>query len=86
MDASVSLKRYITLKGSQSRHCCFAVTIIDTTKPEMIGEEYFRGSDGELSYEIVCECFDMENAEKICRALNAIESGNGSLSRDENGG
>jgi len=50
--------RYISVVGSQTGHdCCFAATVIDTTKPD----------DGTNH---VCECFDKQDADMICEALN----------------
>ncbi len=57
--------RYKIVRGSQSYHCCFGSTIVDTTKPVMIGEYHY-----ENQFEPVCECFEDKDAELICRALN----------------
>jgi len=59
--------RYEARKGSQSAHCCFEATVVDTTKPDMIG-----GKQYEDHCEIICECFSMEDAEKIAKALNEV--------------
>lgn len=58
--------RFKVVKGSQSAHCCFDYTVVDTTKPVMIGGKHF-----EKQYEEVCECFERADAELICSALNA---------------
>lgn len=58
--------RYIVVKGSQSAHCCFEATVVDMTKPVIIGGEHFDNQ-----YEPVCECFDIADAETIAAALNA---------------
>jgi hypothetical protein len=64
-------KRYKVVDGSQSGHCCFDVTIVDTTIPKIIAGEHWRNSDtGELEYQAVCECFEEKDAEVICAALN----------------
>ena len=63
--------RYRIVAGSQSRHCCFGSTIVDTSRPEMIGGQHYRDENGELGYEEVCECFEDSDAEMICSALNA---------------
>lgn len=52
--------RYKVVKGSDSGHCCFAATVIDTTIE--------RGDKRNI-----CESFSMENAELIAKALNALE-------------
>lgn len=46
--------RYEVREGSESCHCCFEATVVDTTKPD----------------EIICECFSIEYAKKIAEALN----------------
>lgn len=61
--------RYKVVSGSQSYHCCFCATVVDTTKPL----EQFEGYDGIPEFDSVCECFDIETAEMICAALNKNE-------------
>ena len=58
--------RYSIREGSESGHCCFKATVVDTSKPYMIGKEHYPDC-----YVEVCECFNIEDAEKICAALNA---------------
>lgn len=58
--------RYKVVSGSQSAHCCFENTVVDTTKPVMIGGKHYRDE-----YAPVCECFDEEAAQLIADALNA---------------
>jgi hypothetical protein len=65
--------RYIIYNGSKSGHCCFEATVMDTTKPEIIGGEHYEDKGGK-HYETVCECFEMDNAIKIAKALNAIDA------------
>lgn len=60
--------RYKIVDGSQSCHCCFEKTIIDTENPVIIIGNH-RG------YAIVCECLDSGYAELICEALNHDDSG-----------
>lgn len=62
-------KRYIVVDGSQTGHCCFDATVVDTTKPTMIGGEHYNGE-----FEPVCECFDRADAERITDALNVAEA------------
>lgn len=47
-------ERYIVKEGSESGHCCFVASVIDTTKPE----------------DPVCECYELDNAEEIAYILN----------------
>lgn len=65
--------RYTIFNGSMSSHCCFEATVIDTTKPDIINGEHYKGTDGQYHYESVCECFNMEDAKRICDALNRSE-------------
>ena len=58
--------KYKLVEGSQSGHCCFEFTVVDTTKPKMIGDEHYNNQ-----FKAVCECFDFDDAYKICEALNA---------------
>jgi hypothetical protein len=58
-------ERYKVVDGSQSSHCCFEATVVDTTRPIMI-----RGEHYENQFESVCECFEIADAENIVRALN----------------
>lgn len=65
-------KRYIVVEKSISGHCCFEATVCDTEQPHMVHGEHYRDHfTGELQYETVCECFDVEDAAMICDALNA---------------
>lgn len=55
-------ERYKVVEGSESGHCCFGATVVDTqtSNPSLFCDE------------LVCECFDMESAQKIADALNAV--------------
>lgn len=55
------MKRYQVVKGSESAHCCFEATVIDTEK-EM-------GSHPDW----VCECFEPSRAHAIADAMNAAD-------------
>lgn len=57
--------RYKVIPESQSWHCCFEYTVVDTTKPVMLGGEQYKDE-----FEAVCECFEESDAELICAALN----------------
>jgi hypothetical protein len=57
------MNRYIIVPESQSRHCCFGYTVVDTTLPKM----------GEL-FEPLCECWAEADAQLIVDALNAREA------------
>lgn len=66
--------RYQSIDKSQSGHCCFEATVVDTTKPEIVNGEHYRDREGRFRYEIVCECFSMKDAQLICDALNAKDA------------
>lgn len=57
------MARYKIIEGSESAHCCFEATVVDTEQPWTCGEE--------TRYETICECFNKADAELICDALNA---------------
>ena len=67
--------RYKIVDRSQSGHCCFAYTVVDTSRPCLLDEsgEIYVGPYGP-EYEQVCECFTWEDADNICTALNFVES------------
>lgn len=58
------------VEGSQSGHCCFSYTVVDLTKPYMIGGEQYIDDKGDPQYETICETFEKEKADEICRCLN----------------
>ncbi len=62
--------RYIIMKGSISGHCCFDFSVLDTTKPHIIGGKHYEDENGK-HYDVVCECFYEESAVLICNLLNA---------------
>lgn len=59
--------RFKVVEGSQSVHCCFSATVVDTRYPHRT----YHGVTIENKYETVCECFDESVAETICNILNA---------------
>lgn len=66
--------RYAWQSGSQSGHCCFEATVVDTSKPEKdINGQKLTDDNGLLIYFPVCECFDEECAVLICASLNERE-------------
>ena len=61
------MSRFIVVEGSQSAHCCFDATVVDTTKQRVVGEfKHYLGQ-----FESVCECFNQDDADMIAAALNA---------------
>lgn len=61
--------RYRVVEGSQSGHCCFDFTVVDTDRPEIIGGKPYV-VDGVPHYEAICECFGREDADAIAAAMN----------------
>lgn len=61
--------RYKAIGVSQSGHCCFEATVVDTTRPVMIGGEHYKEQ-----FEAVCECFSAGEANMIADALNRTAS------------
>ena len=55
--------RYQVVKGSESGHCCFEATVVDTHK---------KCSGGHHD-DWVCECFNLSQAHQIADALNTVE-------------
>ena len=62
-------ERFRIVEESQSAHCCFDFTVVDTSKPDIVGGKQYEGRFG-LQFEAVCECFERADAELICNALN----------------
>jgi len=60
-NCDAALKRHRVVKGSESGHCCFEATVIDTAK-EVAGHPDW-----------VCECFDLSRAHAIADAMNAAD-------------
>jgi|GEM_PF-5983942 len=53
--------RYQVVKGSESAHCCFEATVVDTEKEVHDRPDW------------VCECFDPARAHAIADALNRAD-------------
>ena len=58
--------RYAVVQDSQSGHCCFSATVVDTSRPKMVHGKHYNGQ-----FESVCECFEESEARMIAAALNA---------------
>lgn len=56
--------RYRVVDGSASGHCCFEASVVDTHAQHPIYKD---------QPVCVCECFEVEDAERIAKALNAAE-------------
>lgn len=54
--------RYQAVRGSESAHCCFEASVIDTRIRTPPGTH--------VEGRIVCECFHLETAQRIAAALN----------------
>lgn len=57
--------RYTVVNESQSCHCCFKYTVVDTNDPVILNGKHYNNR-----YEPMCETFTKEDAELICAALN----------------
>lgn len=66
--------RYKVLVGSQSGHCCFDYTVVDTLKPHPV-----YASQG--LFDAICETFREEEAHAVARALNAAATNQATLAR-----
>ena len=64
------IERYKVIDGSNSGHCCFVSTVVDTLRPLIIHGKPYHNDDGGPQFETVCECFEAEDAKKIAAALN----------------
>ncbi len=64
------MTRYRVVEGSQTAHCCFTHTVVDTTRPDLIGGEQYVDERIGAYFEIICECFGVEDAENVTAALN----------------
>ena len=72
----MAIDRYEVRKGSQSGHCCFEATVVDTSQPEMIGGKQYADKNGP-QFVAVCECYYMHEAEMIAAALNVATPASG---------
>lgn len=56
--------RYQVIEESQSGHCCFEATVVDTKRPS----PYTKGQ-----FVAVCETFSVEDAHHVAQALNRLD-------------
>lgn len=61
----MKVERYKFIEGSQSAHCCFGYTVVDTKRPVIIHGEHY---DNE--FHAVCECYLRNDAQLIVASLN----------------
>ena len=64
-------ERYVIYKGSTSAHCCFVASVMDRSKPVIVGNKHYEKKGVKL-YETVCECFEINDAVLIAKALNNL--------------
>jgi len=62
-------ERYKIVEGSDSGHCCFECSILDTYR-----KEAYTKADGSPYYVCVAECFYKEDAVNIVNTLNSLEN------------
>lgn len=60
--------RYRVTEESETGHCCFEASVLDTSAPDPRRD----GSIIKESFDVVCECFTVEAAQKIAAALNGV--------------
>lgn len=74
----MSIERFRIINGSDSGHCCFKYSIVDTSKSQWEGyHEEVRLNSRDIKeygfvYVSVCECFELKDAELVCKALNKM--------------
>lgn len=61
-------KRYVVVDGSESGHCCFDASVLDTHNPDT--HIHKNGT-------IVCECFERDDADRIAAALEVAHEASG---------
>lgn len=59
------MPRFKVISGSQSAHCCFDATVVDTSRPVLI-----HGKPYEDQFMAICECFEADDANRIATAMN----------------
>lgn len=59
-------ERFQVVPGSQSCHCCFEWTVVDTSKGR-------NAYEGDPAFEALCECYEEADARRIAAGLNATE-------------
>lgn len=64
---TITDRRYRVIEGSQSVHCCFEYTVVDTARPVI-----HKGVQYRDYFEAVCECFNRNDADLVCESLNLI--------------
>lgn len=66
------MSRYVVEEGSNSGHCCFKFSVMDSTRKVITLE-----NGGKQSPEAVCECYEAAEANMIADALNRASGLNG---------
>lgn len=59
--------RFQVIEGSESGHCCFDATVVDTHVVRL------PGSSVKNNFAWVCECMDLDAANTIAELLNRAE-------------
>lgn len=59
--------RFKVASDSQSGHCCFDYTVVDTNRPRLM-----HGKQYNMQFLAVCECFYEAEAEAIAAGLNLL--------------
>lgn len=63
------MSRYFIQTRGHSEHSAAAFEVADRSKPFMVAGKHYKGQ-----YDTVCACWNIEDAEMICKALNASQT------------
>jgi hypothetical protein len=61
------VSRFVVIEGSQSGHCCFDYTVVDTDRPDLA----FATVLPQPRWVALCETFYRKQADAIAAAMNA---------------
>lgn len=66
-------KRYRVIPTSTTHHCCFEATVVDSSLGSGAAGDYNVATYG-YDFDWLCECFSVEDAQRIADALNAQDA------------
>lgn len=64
-------RRYKVVEGSITAHCCFTHTVVDTSR----SGPHRGGQPDDKDMHVMAECFERDDADSICSALNVMHHG-----------
>lgn len=66
---------YQVVPGSNSGHCCFEASVVSDDRPSLRQDKSVAESpEGVPQLDSICECFERQDADMICTALNNAET------------